>query len=138
MHTFQDQEFETWKSEAISKAINIHNNIEEINVHIVIGLDRIDNIYNAHALEFDIIAEGKTKNKALKELLNAVLSHISFCIAYDNKDKIVLPAPDEYWKDFYAKLLNGHVDKFKAPKLNKDTQLPFRPSKIGQLQVAAC
>jgi hypothetical protein len=131
------QDYETWKSEAVANAINIKTDVEKINVHIIIGFNDIDEVYNAHALEFDIIAEGKTKNKALKELINAIMSHVSFCIAYDNKDKLVFPAPDEFWKNFYVKLQKGHVKQPKVPKLNKYTQLPFRPSKIGQLQVAA-
>ena len=30
-----------------------------------------------------------------------MVNHVSFCLAYDNLDKILNPAPQQYWNKYY-------------------------------------
>jgi hypothetical protein len=130
------KDFESWKEDSLRDTIHFGDELLEVSTHLIISYDKEDKLYNAHSLEFDIVAEGKTRNKAIKEVLQAILSHITFCIAYENNDKIISPAPDEYWKEFYEGIKSGSViEKSKIPKLNADSQLPYRPSRFNQICV---
>lgn len=64
-------------------------------------IDKEEDLYTAHYLEFDIVADGKTIDQAKKEILSAIVNHVSFCIAVDNVENILNPAPKEYWQKFY-------------------------------------
>jgi hypothetical protein len=133
------ENYNLWKDKAIKSAIKFANGEIEISLHIFVSYDEKDKRYNAHALEFDIVGEGKTPKKAIKELLELVNNHISFCIAYDNKDKIVFPAPEEYWTKFYKAGQDGSIRTPKVPKYDdKDLNIPYTSSRIGQFSVAYC
>jgi hypothetical protein len=130
--------FDSWKQNSINNAINFDEEVCKINVHVLLSYDKEDEIYNAHALEFDIVASTTRKKNAKKEIMELVANHIAFCMAYNNKDKIVSPAPDEYWRKFYLALERGTIDnKPKIPKLNlTNLQIPYRPSEFNQVCIA--
>jgi predicted RNase H-like HicB family nuclease len=68
----------------------------KFNIHIILYSE--DDIQVAHCLEFDIVAQGRSKIEALRNLIDAIDIQISF--ALDNYDlaSIFTPAPTEYWK----------------------------------------
>ena len=57
-----------------------------------------DNIQFAHCLEFDIVAQGRKKIEALKNLLDAIELQMDFAIENNDIASIFNPAPVEYWK----------------------------------------
>lgn len=120
--------FKSWKEKAIRNAFISGEDSDIINLHVLVNCDEEKNIYNAHALEFDIIGEGIGKREALKEVLESVMNQISFCTAYDNRDKIVHPAPDKYWLRFFdGAEKNAAKQVRRLPKLDsRDTMMPFR------------
>ncbi len=68
----------------------------KFDIHIL--LYREDDIQIAHCLEFDIVAQGKKKIEALKNLMDAIELQIGFALDNNNLSSIFNPAPAEYWK----------------------------------------
>ena len=68
----------------------------KFDIHIILYSE--DDIQIAHCLEFDIIAQGKKKIDALRNLLDAIELQISFALENNDLASIFSPAPDEYWK----------------------------------------
>jgi hypothetical protein len=66
------------------------------NIHIL--LYKEDDIQIAHCLEFDIVAQGKSKIESLRNLLDAIDMQINFAIDNNDLASIFTPAPAEYWK----------------------------------------
>jgi len=65
-------------------------------VHILLYSE--DDIQIAYCLEFDIVAQGKKKIEALKNLFDAIELQISFAIENNALASIFNPVPAEYWK----------------------------------------
>jgi len=68
----------------------------KLDVHILLYSEY--DISIAHCLEFDIVAQGKKKIEALKNLLDAIELQISFALENNDLVSIFNPAPAEYWK----------------------------------------
>jgi hypothetical protein len=128
--------FESLKEDSIRNAIIEDNEQITVNVHLIVSYNRANKIYTAHALEFDIVGESKTKKGVVKDTLELIINHISFCKVYNNKDKIISPAPDEYWREFFEKTEEEYIIKPKIPKLT-NSQMPFRPSQFNNVCVVS-
>lgn len=94
-----DTKISTWIQEAEDKFVSFSEKNVSLSLHVLIESE--DELYTAHCLEFDIVSEGNTVSQAGKNIIQAILDHLSFCIAYNNMDKIFNPAPKEYWNKFY-------------------------------------
>ena len=68
----------------------------KFNVHILLYSE--DDIQIAHCLEFDLMAQGKRKIDALRNLMDAIDLQISFALENNDLASIFTPAPAEYWK----------------------------------------
>jgi hypothetical protein len=123
---YSSKDYLSWKENALKNAILFDKEFLKISVHAFLSYDEEEKIYNAHALEFDLVGEGKTKRKAIQECSEYIVDHITFCTAYGNLDKISSPAPDEFWMKFY----DGQRKKKEAvhPKIPKNKQIPYRTS----------
>jgi len=93
------EDFKVWVEKAQENALKLCSN--EINICAHVWFDQEDELYLAHCLEFDIVAEGYTEKEAEKNILKAIVNHIVFCVANGNVEKIMNPAPREYWCKFY-------------------------------------
>jgi hypothetical protein len=93
------KEVTSWIHESSEKAIEFKGKDVSLSAHVLI--DQENDIFTAHCLEFDIVADGKTSNQAVQNLLDCVANHISFCLETGNVDNILNPAPKEYWNRFY-------------------------------------
>ena len=135
MNLLIKEDFNSWRDNCIKDAIKFSEESIDVCVHIIFSYDAETKRENAHALEFDIVSEEKTKKKALKELLIAIVNHISFCIVFENQDKIISSVPDEYWMEFYEKLKDDKVEmKTQIPRrLNFTSQMPYRQSRFTQI-----
>lgn len=55
--------------------------------------------FSAHCLEFDLVAQGDTRDDAKKNLADLIRTHIQFAIEKDVEEKSLFhPAPQQYWK----------------------------------------
>ncbi len=60
---------------------------------------RDGDIFIAHCLEFDLVAEGSTQEEARTNLADLIKTHIQFAIEKDVEDKALFhPAPSKYWE----------------------------------------
>lgn len=92
-------DFKDWVKKAKENALKFKHNNVNICAHVY--FDREDELHLAHCLEFDIVAEGKTEKEAEDNILKAIVNHVVFCIGNGNIDKIMNPAPQEYWNKYY-------------------------------------
>ncbi len=93
-----DTKISTW-IQAEDRFLDLGEKNISLSLHVLI--EREDELYTAHCLEFDIVSEGNTVNQAEKNIIQAILDHLTFCIAYENMDRIFNPAPKEFWSKFY-------------------------------------
>ena len=56
----------------------------------------------AHCLELDIVAEGKSPKKAVRDLIDICLLQVKTAIEENDLVSIFRPAPAEYWKMFFS------------------------------------
>ena len=54
--------------------------------------------FSAHALDFDIVCEGKTEGVALRKLKHAVGMYVRFAAKNNQLRNMFFPAPLEYWR----------------------------------------
>ena len=99
----------------------------KVNISANIILEKEEGLYVAHCLEFDIVADGKTKNEAIKNIFHSIVSHIDFCLTMGNIDKIENPAPKEYWNKLEIIKKESSYKPVKIPKsISKEAKnLPF-------------
>jgi len=95
-------------------------NKKDFSVTLHVLIEKEDDLCVAHCLEFDIVADGKTIKDAENNIIDAVVSHISFCVEYNNTDKIFNPAPIEFWNKFFL----GDAEKSKPRSFMK----PYLPN----------
>ena len=69
---------------------------KKFSIHIL--LYKEDDIQIAHCLEFDILAQGVTKQEALRNLLDAIELQVDFALEEDCAEMLYNPAPVEYWR----------------------------------------
>ena len=93
-----DTKISTW-IQAEDRFLDLGEKNISLSLHVLI--EREDELYTAHCLEFDIVSEGNTVKQAEKNIIQAILDHLTFCIAYENMDRIFNPAPKEFWNKFY-------------------------------------
>ena len=59
-------------------------------------------LYIAHCLEFDLVAQGNSQEEAHNNLADLIKSHIQFAVEKDIEGKSLFrPAPQEYWETFH-------------------------------------
>jgi len=125
--------FKTWVEKAKTNALNLSN--EKINICVHVGFDIEDELILAHCLEFDIVAEGYTEKEATKNILNAIVNHVIFCIANDNIDKILNPAPSEYWNRYYFESIPTRKPyKFPPDYTYENMSIPFIHNLISSVE----
>lgn len=69
---------------------------KKFNLHII--LYKEDSYEIAHCLEFDIVAQGRTKKEALKNLMDGIELQVNFAIENNSIELLYNPAPPEYWQ----------------------------------------
>ncbi len=109
---------EAWIEKASDNAISFQDKNISIFIHVLIDYE--DNFFTAHCLELDIAVDGNSAENAKENCINAIVNHISFCLATENTDKILNQAPKEYFGSL-------HRDKFQFPAdyKYKNIDLPF-------------
>ena len=59
---------------------------------------REDGVWLAHCLELDIVAEGKSPKKAVKDLVDLCVFQVKTAIEESDLLSILRPAPAEFWR----------------------------------------
>ena len=63
---------------------------------------REENVWLAHCLELDIVAEGSSSKKAVKDLVDLCLLQVKTAMDENNLPSIIRPAPAEIWAMFFS------------------------------------
>ncbi len=71
-------------------------------MRISVLIYREGEVWVAHALEFDIVATGQSKEEALGNLKDLVNAQIEFAMLHGNLEAIFKPAPSEYWARYFS------------------------------------
>jgi predicted RNase H-like HicB family nuclease len=70
----------------------------DISLRVVFYKD--DNRWIAHCLEFDLLGDGRTKEKALESLTAAIDLQLEESFKHKNPGNLFSPAPSEAWEMF--------------------------------------
>jgi predicted RNase H-like HicB family nuclease len=70
--------------------------MKSLNVHILLYREMDHHV--AHCLEFDLVAQGGTKEEAFQNLLDAIELQASYAIEMGDIANLIQPAPPEYWR----------------------------------------
>lgn len=125
-------EIVSWIEEAKKEAVKFEEDHINISAHVII--EKEDDLYTAHCLEFDIVTEAKTIKDVKNNIIEAIINHVTFCLAYDNVDKIMNPAPKEYWDKFYFKSKKySKPFKFDKNYSFNNVSLPFLNNMITEI-----
>jgi len=122
-----------WTSDISAQTIAFNKSQVQFNIHVLI--EKEAGVFSAHCLEFDITADGNTLEEALQNIIDCMKNHIEFCIEMGNYDKILDPAPQEYWNKL---LISRPLRSFPFPenKLSAGMKNPIK--EIDTYEVECC
>jgi len=124
--------YEPWIKEAYENAVMFTDEGIFVKVHVVI--EKEDDLYSAHCLEFDLVGEGETISEAQQSILDNIKNHISFAISKGLFHKIIDPAPPEYWnKLLRSKLLNPIELQPEIRTSDTPAKFPFLENLTGKI-----
>lgn len=92
--------FDNWFEESKQNAYKFNDDgVVEFYLHILI--EKNDDLFTAHCLEFDLVADASTLKQAQQDIVDVCKEHIVHC--FDNKhlEHLLDFAPEEYWRQFY-------------------------------------
>ena len=69
----------------------------EMKFHLDLLVERAADGWQAHCLQLDLVAEGKTADEAINDLLNVIDVQIRTCLQNGNIANLYFPAPKEAW-----------------------------------------
>lgn len=92
--------FKNWFEKARKNAYEF-NDTGIVGFHLHIFVDQDQDIFTAHCLEFDLVADGSTREQAQHDIIDVCKEHITHC--FDNKhlEHLLDFAPEKYWLQFY-------------------------------------
>lgn len=129
--------YDSWIKDAFENSIKITDKGIIINVYVII--EKEDDLYSAHCLEFDLVGEGETIDQAQESIIDNIINHITFAISKGLYDKIIDPAPPEYWnKLLHSKFLKS-ITIPPEKKISKErNQIPFLSDLSGKIDSYQC
>ena len=65
-------------------------------VHVIIYQE--EDYYVAHCLEFDLVAQGNSREESFQNLLDAVELQTQYALETGNPENLIQPAPPEFWR----------------------------------------
>jgi len=71
---------------------------QKAEIRLDILIKRVDDYYQAHCLQFDIVATSDSLGEVRKDIIDLCRAHIENAYEYDNLEYLFSPAPKEVWK----------------------------------------
>jgi hypothetical protein len=129
--------YDSWIKDAFENSIKITDKGIIINVHVII--EKEDDLYSAHCLEFDLVGEGENIDQAQESIIDNIINHITFAISKGLYDKIIDPAPPEYWnKLLHSKFLKPITIQPEENIAKERNQFPFLSDLSGKIDSYQC
>lgn len=124
--------YENWIKDSYENSIKITDKGIIVKVHIIV--DKEDDLFSAHCLEFDLVGEGSSIEEAEKSIVNNIVNYVTFAISKGLFNKIINPAPPEYWnKLIHSKFLKPIPIEPDKNALRKKTSFPFLSDLSGKV-----
>lgn len=128
--------YDSWIKDAFENSIQITEKGIVIKVHVII--EKEDDLYSAHCLEFDLVGEGETIKQAQDSIVTNIINHVTFAISKKLYDKIIDPAPPEYWnKLIHSKFLDP-IQILPETVSDKKNRFPFLSDLSGKIDSFEC
>ncbi len=93
--------------------------------HILVHKQDND-VYIAHCLELDLVAEADTAETACDELQDIIDTQIRTCIENDNLENLFFPAPPEVWAKFGRAQVEGKPERVKRELKASNTNIELQ------------
>jgi len=61
-----------------------------------------DDLWVAHCLELDLVANAPSKEQVQKEIVNVIIAQVRYCLVHDNMDYLFRRAPEDVWEEYNA------------------------------------
>ena len=87
--------------------------------HLDVLIEKQEDCYTAHCLQFDLITEGNTKAEAEEMIVDAIAEQVAFAIENNSMDYLFRPAVPEEWRKL---LYSRHQKKI---TLDAEIDLPL-------------
>jgi len=75
---------------------NLTEKMKSLMVHVIIYQE--EDYYVAHCLEFDLVAQGNSREESFQNLLDAVELQTQYALETGNPENLIQPAPPEFWR----------------------------------------
>lgn len=76
----------------------------------------------AHCLEFDLVEGGETVEAAVRNLVDVTGAHVRYALETGHEEKLYSPAPDKFWRAFFAAQAMNAVPAGRRRTLAKSIQ----------------
>ena len=115
---------------------SMQTRIYDFQIRVLLSRDGDD--FVAHALEMDLVAYGKTENKAMEELRNLIRNQVAFSIEKGEDHLMAFSAPKRYferWEKAHADALRGIIRPGKRAEPHvKAVSISFSPQKFNKIR----
>ena len=88
------------KRGATQKRVSVTQAMGSFDISLRVVFHKDGNHWIAHCLEFDLLGDGRTKEKALALLTESIGSQLEESFKHDNPSNLFSPAPSEAWEMF--------------------------------------
>lgn len=88
---------------------------KELQIDLRAILSREDEVWLAHCLEMDIVAEGNTPREAVQDLIDLCTFQIETAIEHHDLASVFRPAPPEVWIQFFSSKKKKQLRHHKGP-----------------------
>jgi len=103
---------------------------QKAEIRLDILIKRVDDYYQAHCLQFDIVATSDSLGEVRKDIIDLCRAHIEYAYEYDNLEHLFSPAPKEVWAEYLAMSRKEDCDVETRPFDDSPHVKPFSAQEI--------
>ncbi|MEA3359310.1 MAG: type II toxin-antitoxin system HicB family antitoxin [Thermodesulfobacteriota bacterium] len=91
--------------------------------HLDVLIEKQEDRYTAHCLQFDLATEGNTIEEAEEMIIDAIFEYVTFAAEHNLIHKMFRPAPTDDWQKLSTSKPMKHVAYDHADKLVSEVDL---------------
>ena len=77
--------------------------------HLDVLIEKQEDAFTAHCLQFDIVTEGNTTAEAEEMIVDAIFEYITFALEHNSTQFLFNPAPAENWQNLIYSRSEKHL-----------------------------
>lgn len=70
---------------------------KEFHWNVTVIIEKKDNLYIAHCLEFDLVTQAKILKESKEMIVDAIYEYLTYAVEHNLQGQVFRPAPSEYW-----------------------------------------